>query len=118
MSFLLSLRASVPAVRPLSRAYSPHRPQLLTYRNVGRSVPVRGLSPALAYFQLKEILAESKVRETVRFQEWFESKPDKRRRKRKEADWRKYLEHVKQQVVLAQDLAWREKVDKQNYIDI
>ncbi|KAJ3028493.1 UNVERIFIED_CONTAM: hypothetical protein HDU68_001561 [Siphonaria sp. JEL0065] len=76
-------------------------------RNTGRSVPVRGLSPAVAYFQLKEILNESKVRATVRAQEWHESNPEKRRRKRKQSDWRKYLEHVKAQVILAKDLALR-----------
>ncbi|KAJ3285848.1 hypothetical protein HDU79_006986 [Rhizoclosmatium sp. JEL0117] len=76
------------------------------------------MSPSFAYFQLKEILTESKVRETVRYQEWHESKPDKRRRKRKQADWRKYMEHVKSQVVLAKDLALREKIDRKNYVDI
>ncbi|KAI8617010.1 hypothetical protein BC830DRAFT_145983 [Chytriomyces sp. MP71] len=100
------------------RPYRPHTPPQHPEKSFGRSVPVRGYSPAFAYFQLKDILVQSKVRETVRYQEWHESNPEKRRRKRKQADWRSYMEFVKKQVVLAKDLAKREKLERENYKDI
>ncbi|KAJ3335852.1 hypothetical protein HDU83_009839, partial [Entophlyctis luteolus] len=94
-----------PLLLLLRRAYRPHTPPLSSSRNTGRSVPVQSLTPAPAYFQLRQILFESRVRDLVRYQEFHEPAPEKRRRKRKQADWRKYIEYVKAQVVLAKDLA-------------
>ncbi|TPX75539.1 hypothetical protein CcCBS67573_g03208 [Chytriomyces confervae] len=114
-SMVMPTLASTAINSMQTRSYRPHTPPMLSFKNTGRSVPVRGLSASFAYFQLKEILNESKVRETVRFNEWHERKHDKKRRKRKQADWRKYLEFVKEQVVLAKDLDKRSRIQYANY---
>ena len=71
----------------------------------GRSVTVSRNTPAIAYARLKVILDESKVRQTVRAQERFERKTDRRRRKRDEREWKAYMKVVKQRV----DVAWNLK---------
>ncbi|KAJ3135017.1 hypothetical protein HK100_003154 [Physocladia obscura] len=96
-----------------ARAYRSHVPFQPAFQSTGRSVPVRHQSASTAYFNLKRILDESKVRET----EYFEPRPEKRRRKRKQSDWRKYMEFVKEQVILAKDLARRSRIAKKTYVN-
>ncbi|KAJ3110246.1 hypothetical protein HDU96_006771 [Phlyctochytrium bullatum] len=87
-------------------------------REHGRSVAVGGMSLSMAYRKLRDVLSESRVRETVRYQERFERNHDKKRRKRKQAEWRKYLTHVKTQVTKAKDLSFRNYIERKTYIDI
>jgi hypothetical protein len=92
------------------RAYKPHslEAQLSGRKqsSVGRSIFVNW-SVAHAYMELRNVLQESKVRETVRHQMWFESKHDKRRRKRKEAEWRMYKIYMKEQIAIAKNYSFR-----------
>ncbi|KAI8842558.1 peptidase family S49-domain-containing protein [Chytridium lagenaria] len=73
----------------------------------GRSVSAHGIPVSMAYFKLKSVLQESRVRDVARYQERFERNHDKKRRKTKQAEWRKYLAHVKSQVSKAKDLTFR-----------
>ncbi|KAJ3394528.1 Flap-structured DNA-binding and RNA-binding protein [Lobulomyces angularis] len=75
--------------------------------SLGRSIKVKGTNITQAYFDLKRVLEESKVRETVRYQERFERPTDKRRRKKKESNFRQYMKHMKKQITLAHDLKKR-----------
>lgn len=59
---------------------------------------VTGSSPIPAYNRLREILQESKFREVVKNQERFERPCDIRRRKRKEKEWKYFMNHVRQKV--------------------
>ena len=82
--------------------------------DVGRSFRVTSNSN-FAFKSLRDLLNESNLRQTVRLQQRFESKPDKRRRKRKENDWRLYLEGVKRNVKKALDLKTRTQEESKNY---
>ena len=55
---------------------------------------VTGISPLPAYQKLKEILHESKFMNVIRNQERFERPCDIRRRKRKEVEWKTFMNHV------------------------
>jgi hypothetical protein len=83
-------------------------------QDLGRSVKVTG-NPNRAYAQLRDIINESKVRETVRLQRRFEPNPIKRRRKRKEADWMVYMNGMKRKVLKAFELKTRTELEQQNY---
>ena len=80
----------------------------------GRAFRVSGNSN-FAYKSLRDLLNESNLRQTVRQQQRFESKPDKRRRKRKEGDWRLYLEGVKRNVRKALDLKDKTEEERKHY---
>jgi hypothetical protein len=67
----------------------------------GRSVNVTGSSPIPAYQKLKDILFESKFVNVVRNQERFERPCDIRRRKRKEQEWKTFMNHVRLKVTQA-----------------
>ncbi|KAJ3218196.1 hypothetical protein HDU67_006458 [Dinochytrium kinnereticum] len=71
-----------------------------------------------AYFKLKTVLQESRVREMARYQERFERNHDRKRRKQKQAEWRKYLAFVKSQVSEAKDLSFRAYLERKTYQDI
>ncbi len=81
------------------RNYRKHNWQY-SEQDLGRSVKVTG-NPNRAYALLRDIVNESNIRQTVRAQSRFESKPDKRRRRRKEMDWNRYLNGIKRNVKLA-----------------
>lgn len=66
--------------------------------SLGRSVMVTGLSPIPAYQKLKDILYESKFVNVVKNQERFERPCDIRRRKRKEKEWKTFMQHVRTKV--------------------
>jgi hypothetical protein len=72
-------------------------------------------NPNRAYAQLRDILNESKVRETIRLQSRFEPKPIKRRRKRKENDWNIYMSGVKRNVLRAFELKSRTELETKTY---
>jgi hypothetical protein len=74
------------------------------YKTSGRSVVVPFNNPMLAYAKLKQVLNDSKLRELVQGQERFEKPHDKRRRKRKEAEWKMYMAHVKSSCEKAMEL--------------
>ncbi|KAI8894516.1 hypothetical protein BC833DRAFT_604593 [Globomyces pollinis-pini] len=85
--------------------------------SLGRSVVVNG-NPNASYGELRRILQESKVRETIRAQSRFEKAPEARRRKRKERDFDRYLKGVKYQVKAAFDLKVRTERAKKSYEDL
>ncbi|KAI8908580.1 hypothetical protein EDD86DRAFT_208027 [Gorgonomyces haynaldii] len=90
-----------------------------TLKPAGRSVQVhQGLNANQAYFQLKRILEENRVRETVYRQEYFEPNPVKRQRKRKERDWRMYLAQVNVRIKKALFLKGRTEEEKRFYKEI
>jgi hypothetical protein len=70
-------------------------------------VAIQRSSVAAAYSKLRNILQESKVRETVKFQERFERRHDKKKRKRNAAEWRQYMAFLKKQVQMAKDLEFK-----------
>ncbi|KAI9366908.1 hypothetical protein DFJ73DRAFT_772056 [Zopfochytrium polystomum] len=114
----LSPTPSPPFTAAFSRAYRSHMAPRSNTEPHGRSVPVSGKGVAMAYFRLREILNESEVRQTVRYQERFERNHDRMRRKRREADWRVYMAHVKKQVGLAKELDLRKRIARKNYDEI
>jgi hypothetical protein len=83
-------------------------------QDLGRSVKVLG-NPNRAYAQLRDIINESRVRETVRLQSRFEPNPIKRRRKRKENDWNIYMSGMKRNVLKALELKTRTELEQKNY---
>ena len=80
----------------------------------GRSFRVTNNSN-FAYKSLRDLLNETNLRMVVRQQQRFESKPDKRRRKRKEDDWKCYLEGVKRNVRKAMELRDKTREEKKHY---
>ncbi|TPX72631.1 hypothetical protein SpCBS45565_g00188 [Spizellomyces sp. 'palustris'] len=102
-----------------NRSYRRHTFDTLNHSTgQGRSVRVTAVNPTQAYFKLRDIIQESRLNELVRSQERFERNTDKRRRKRKEKEWRTYMRHVKKQVQIAFDLQNRTKIEKETYKDI
>ena len=61
----------------------------------------------MQYFRLRRILEDSNAHGIVRYQARFERKHDKKRRKRKEKEFRIFVNHVKTQVKKAFDLERR-----------
>ncbi|KAJ3293428.1 hypothetical protein HK104_004463 [Borealophlyctis nickersoniae] len=86
--------------------------------NVGRSVAVKGGNPLQAWNRLRQILDESKIRETAKRQERFERNHDKKRRRAREIEWRWVKLKVSEQVKMAYDLKRRMEQEKANYKDI
>ena len=86
-------------------------------RPFGRSVAVTG-TVNRAYYWLRLVLGESRLRETVRAQERFESNPVRKQRKRKERDWRMYSDQVQRRVRLALHLQQRTREEKESYRDL
>ena len=77
----------------------------LTNDTVCRSVQVTANKPInYAYTVLKNVLRDCNVRGQVRMQSRFESNPSKRRRLRREREWKAYLAGMKIQVSKAFDL--------------
>jgi hypothetical protein len=74
---------------------------------IGRSVNVKKLNVNRAYGDLRKILMECKVKDTVFQQKRFESNPMRRKRKRREREWKSYLAGMKTQVKKAFDLKTR-----------
>lgn len=99
-----------------SRFYRKHTWQF-GEESIGRSVKVTG-NPNRAYALLRDIVNESKLRMVVRAQQRFESKPDKRRRKRKDQDWEKYMNGVKKNVIKAFELKHKTEIEKRNYREL
>lgn len=74
-------------------------------RTFCRSVQVTANKPInYAYTVLKNVLRDCNVRGQVRMQSRFESNPSKRRRLRREREWKAYLAGMKIQVSKAFDL--------------
>jgi hypothetical protein len=72
---------------------------------------IRGGSGLLqGWSQLNRVLSESKFSNKWRLQQRFESNPERRRRKRRQADWSKYLDGMRAQVKEAHEL-------KKRYLD-
>jgi gas vesicle protein len=97
--------ASATIFRPFMvqhRFYRKHTWQF-SDNDQGFSVKVSG-NVNRAVRQLRNMVQEARVRDIVRLQSRFESKPDKRRRKRKENDWKLYLEGVQRNVKKALEL--------------
>ncbi|KAJ3126311.1 hypothetical protein HK098_007694 [Nowakowskiella sp. JEL0407] len=84
--------------------------------SLGRSIHggVRG-NPFAA---LNRVLAESNVRQQVMSQRFFESNHDKKRRKRKQQEWRAYMRHSKTQIGLAWDNKLRSKIEQKTYREL
>ncbi|KAJ3042606.1 hypothetical protein HK097_001968 [Rhizophlyctis rosea] len=87
-------------------------------RSRGRSVVVGNRGPTEAYFQLRRILDESDARGLVRYQSRFERKHDKKRRKRREKEFKLFLGHIKTEVKKAFDLKNRSQIDAKQYKEI
>ncbi|TPX33100.1 hypothetical protein SmJEL517_g03919 [Synchytrium microbalum] len=119
LTSLLAARRILPSCIPLqyhiARHYRVHMP---TTESRGRSVAVKSNSVTQAYYKLKSILDESKVRQTVRYQERFERKHDRKRRKLGETHWRKYMSYVKGSVKKAWSLKRRTLLEEQTYRDL
>ncbi|KAJ3017624.1 hypothetical protein HKX48_003448 [Thoreauomyces humboldtii] len=108
-----------PLQHSQSRGYKPHTwDKEDRFGDRGRSVRCVGDRATQAYFRLRDIVQESKLREQVRLQERFERNPEKRRRKRKEKEWRTYMKVVKKRVQIAFDLKKRTAIERENYNDI
>jgi hypothetical protein len=103
----------ISAILSQSRNYRKHNWQFGD-EDAGRSVKVTG-NPNRAYANLRNIVNESRLRATARAQMRFESKPDKRRRKRKDKDWATYMAGVKSNVKKAFELKNRTESEKKNY---
>ncbi|KAJ3152424.1 hypothetical protein HDU86_005604 [Geranomyces michiganensis] len=102
-----------------SRSYRRHTFETLVHEGgSGRSVMTYADKAAQAYFRLRDVVQESRLRETVRTQERFERNCDKRRRKKKEKQWRTYIRVVKKRVQVAWDLKNRTLRQKEVYEDI
>ena len=67
---------------------------------------------------LRDIINESKLRDIVRAQQRFVSKPDKKRARRKANDWSAYLSGVKRQVKRALELQTKTATEKKNYTQL
>ncbi|KAI8821383.1 uncharacterized protein EV422DRAFT_506071 [Fimicolochytrium jonesii] len=106
---------SSPALLSQRRTYRPHTTAEDSQGRSIRTIPDR---PTQAYARLRDVIQESRLRETVRAQERFERNPDRKRRKRKEKEWRLYLAHVRKKVQIAFHLKTRSALEKQNYKDI
>ncbi|KAJ3104191.1 hypothetical protein HDU97_009446 [Phlyctochytrium planicorne] len=106
-----------PLCKHQQRSYKVH-PSPLPGKHIGRSISAEKLAIPTAYFRLKSVLQESRIREIARYQERFERNHDRKRRKQKQAEWRQYMEHVKSQVTLAKDLSFRTYLERKNYRDI
>ncbi len=96
------------------------RTHVLDYDNTsrGRSVVVQNRSVALAYNRLREILNESNVRETVRYQQFFERKHDKKRRLKNERRFRQYLVFMEKNIQRSAQLRKQTLTEKSNYVPI
>jgi hypothetical protein len=87
-----------------TRGYKKHMGDCNLAPPAGRSFAVEGrgkfgsTNPNRAYFALKKLIQEGRIRETVKLQSRFESNPKKRRRKAKEAQWRTYYDEVQARV--------------------
>ncbi len=89
------------------RHYKAHLPGALS-KSCGRSVVCRTVNnPSTAYNELRSILKDANVRQTVRYQERFERPTDMRRRKKKESKFRIYMAHMKKQIRMAYGLKRR-----------
>ena len=92
---------------PRIQSYRKH-PETASHDSRGRSVSVtRNTTVSSAYYKLKSVLDESKVRTLVKYQERFERRHDRRRRKLQETHWRKYMNYVKGEVKQAWSLKKR-----------
>ncbi|KAI8921171.1 hypothetical protein DFJ77DRAFT_506819 [Powellomyces hirtus] len=101
------------------RFYRRHTYETLSHpHGTGRSVQTTGDRATQAYFRLRDVVQESKLREIVRAQDRFERSTDKRRRKRKEKEWKAYMRVVKKRVAVAFDLKNRTTTAKRLYDDI
>ncbi|KAI8591280.1 hypothetical protein BDZ88DRAFT_412000 [Geranomyces variabilis] len=102
-----------------ARAYRRHTFETLVHEGgSGRSVMTYADKAAQAYFRLRDVVQESRLRETVRAQERFERNSDKRRRKKKEKQWKAYMRVVRKRVQVAWDLKNRTARQKEVYEDI
>ncbi len=114
--FLQTLtRTTVSLVRTSTRSFKTH---ILNHDNMsrGRSVVVNNNNGvAQAYAKLRDILNESKVRETVRYQQYFERKHDLKRRKKNEALFRHYLVFMQKNIKRANDLKKKNQIEQNNY---
>ncbi|KAJ3302718.1 hypothetical protein HDV03_004603 [Kappamyces sp. JEL0829] len=106
----------IPA-RQLCRTFRKHR-EVDGDKDLGRSVNVARKNVNKAYLDLKKVLDACNVRDTVYMQKRFESKPMRKRRKRREREWKAYLEGMKVQVKKAFDLKNRSAAQKQHYEQI
>ncbi|KAI9101020.1 hypothetical protein DFS34DRAFT_612918 [Phlyctochytrium arcticum] len=109
----------VPAVsscpNPLTMLFSrAYRKEIVTSESQGRTMKVSRDS-LYAYSMLRNVLDESKAKSLVRAQGRFEPNPDKRRRKKREREWKIYMQHVKKQVQIAYDLKTRTQIERRNY---
>jgi ribosomal protein S21 len=86
------------------RAHIPHQ----FNESAGRTVVVKNGNVADATFNLRSILIESRIKETSKYQERFERPTDKRRRKKKMAKYKQYVQFMKGQVGLAYNLKQRQ----------
>ena len=75
--------------------------------SLGRSVVVQGINANRAYNNLNRTLKNCRLLEIVRYQQTFEKPSDKRRRKRKESQFKGFMRVMKKQVDLAHDLRKR-----------
>lgn len=110
------LPSPISEILSQSRNYRKHTWQF-SDEDSGRSVKVTG-NPNRAYANLRNIVNESHLRATARAQMRFESKPDKRRRKRKDKDWATYMAGVKSNVKKAFELKNRTESEKKNYNEL
>jgi ribosomal protein S21 len=100
------------------KIYSFGRSIIVRNQNVTSVFPLHRLINPQAYSQLKNVLVESKLRETVKYQERFERPTDKRKRKKNEGIYNRFLDYKRRQIRKAYALNDKEKIDAENYVQI
>jgi hypothetical protein len=112
---------SIPAPPATARTFKTHVHDTM-HSSYGRSVTCNNgntsTSIVFAASNLRRILAEGRVRETVRAQSRFERNHDRKRRLRKERDWATYLRHVRTRVQEAWDMKKQSDLARRHYQDI
>ncbi|RKP02035.1 hypothetical protein CXG81DRAFT_25326 [Caulochytrium protostelioides] len=107
---------AVPVV--LVRHLQAHRMMMPQDRSAGRTIVVNHRSVSRAWWELRTVLDESNVRDQFMRQQRFESRGDRRRRERREWEWRLVRRHIAEQIRAAEAYNERYQVALQNYVDI
>ena len=98
-----TIRTFFNPIRQINRSYRAH---VIDDKHIslGRSIIVKNNAVSGAFRQLRQVITDSRLREISRYQERFERPTDKRRRKKKEGLFKKYIEFKRAQISKAFDL--------------